>query len=277
MKVGYQGNHGTYSEIATLDYFKGQEIEQVGFLNFPSLFASVDAKEIDYAVFPVENTTTGIISRTYDYFRNYNIYAVGEVNVPITEDLVVIPGTKIEEIREVYSHPEALSQCNHFFENHPGCKAMAYQDTAASVAYVKQCNDHSKAALASWRAREFYEMESLEKSVQDSSKNMTRFLVMANKEYVAKDADKVSMVMILKNHPGSLYNAIGILAKSGIDLIRLESRPIPETPFQYMFYVDFKGNTLDREVQSVLKELKMRCEYMKVFGCYKSAENIFRK
>lgn len=277
MKVGYQGNHGTYSEIATLNYFKGQEIEQEGFHNFPSLFKALSEKEIDYAVFPVENTTTGIISRTYDYFRNYDIYAVGEVNVPITEDLVVVPGTKIEEIREVYSHPEALSQCNHFFEQHPNCKSMAYQDTAASVAYVKKCNDHSKAALASWRAREYYGMESLQESVQDSSRNMTRFLVMANKETVTKDADKVSMVLVLKNHSGSLYNALGILAKNGIDLIRLESRPIPDSPFQYMFYIDFRGNTHNREVQGVLHELDMRSEYMKVFGCYKSAENIFRK
>ena len=277
MKVGYQGNHGTYSEIATLNYFDGKEIEQKGFHNFPSMFEALDRKEIDYAVFPVENTTTGIIPRTYDYFRNYDIYAVGEVNVPITEDLVAVPGTKMEEIKEVYSHPEALSQCTRFFEEHPDCKSMAYQDTAASVEYVKQCNDHSKAALASWRAREYYGMESLQESVQDSSHNMTRFLVMANKEYVAEDADKVSMVLILRNHPGALYNALGILAKNGIDLIRLESRPIPESAFQYMFYIDFRGNTHNREIRSVLHELEMRSEYMKVFGCYKSAENIFRK
>ena len=96
MKVGYQGNHGTFSEIAALSYFKDKEIEQVGFKNFPSLFEALASEEIDYAVIPVENTTTGIISRTYDKFRDYDIHAVGEINVPITEDLVVCPGTKIE-------------------------------------------------------------------------------------------------------------------------------------------------------------------------------------
>ena len=135
MKVGYQGNHGTYSEIAALTYFEGVEFEQVGFRNFPSLFEALDQKEIDYALIPVENTTTGIISRTYDRFRDYNIYAVGEINVPITEDLVVCPGTTVDEIEEVYSHPEALSQCGRFFAEHPGCRSMAYQDTAAAVAY----------------------------------------------------------------------------------------------------------------------------------------------
>lgn len=277
MKVGYQGNHGTYSEIAALTYFEGVEFEPVGFRNFPSLFEALDQKEIDYALIPVENTTTGIISRTYDRFRDYNIYAVGEINVPITEDLVVCPGTTVDEIEEVYSHPEALSQCGRFFAEHPGCRSMAYQDTAAAVAYVRQCNDHKKAALASWRAAEYYGMESLLKSVQDSTRNMTRFLVMSHTESVAGDADKISMMFILRNHSGALYNVLGILAKNGIDIVRLESRPIPDTPFQYMFYVDFKGNIRNREIRNVIHELDVRCEYTKVFGCYKSHENIFRK
>lgn len=277
MKVGYQGNHGTYSEIAALTYFEGVEFEQVGFRNFPSLFEALDQKEIDYALIPVENTTTGIISRTYDLFRDYNIYAVGEINVPITEDLVVCPGTTVDEIEEVYSHPEALSQCGRFFAEHPGCRSMAYQDTAAAVAYVRQCNDHKKAALASWRAAEYYGMESLLKSVQDSTRNMTRFLVMSHTESVAEDADKISMMFILRNHSGALYNVLGILAKNGIDIVRLESRPIPDTPFQYMFYIDFKGNIRNREIRNVIHELDVRCEYTKVFGCYKSHENIFRK
>ena len=277
MKVGYQGNHGTYSEIAALTFFEGVEFEQVGFKNFPSLFEALDTKQIDYAVIPVENTTTGIISRTYDRFRDYDIHAVGEINVPITEDLIVCPGTTIDEIEEVYSHPEALSQCGRFFAEHPKCRSMAYQDTSASVAYVKECNDHRKAALASWRAAEYYQMESLMKSVQDSTRNMTRFLVMSHCESTAADADKISMMFILRNHSGALYNVLGILAKNCIDIVRLESRPIPDTPFQYMFYIDFKGNIRNREIQNVIHEMEVRCEYTKVFGCYKSHENIFRK
>ena len=147
---------------------------------------------------------------------------------------------------------------------------MAFQDTAAAVAYVKECNDHSKAALASWRAAEYYQMESLQKSVQDSSRNMTRFLVMSNKCSVSGDADKISMMFILRNHSGALYNVLGILAKNGIDIVRLESRPIPDTPFQYLFYIDFRGNLNNREIQTVLHEMEVRCEYTKVFGCYKA-------
>ena len=133
-KVGYQGSHGTFSEIAAIKYFKDEEIERIGFTNFKDIINAVVNKEIDYAVLPVENTTTGIISRAYDLFKDNDIYAVGEINIPIREDLIVIPGTKIEDIKEVYSHPEALSQCQTFFDEHPSIKALSYRHT-------RLCND----------------------------------------------------------------------------------------------------------------------------------------
>ena len=272
-KVGYQGTNGTFSEIAALQYFEGCDIEQIGYKNFPSILKDVSEGVLDYAVLPVENTTTGIIARTYDLFKDYNIHAVGEINVPIAEDLIVVPGTTIDEVREAYSHPEALSQCQGFFESHPAIKAMAWQDTAKSVEYVKECNDHSKAALGSWRAAEFYGMESLRKHVQDLDTNMTRFLVVTNKELQIKDADKVSMMIVIKSHPGSLYNILGILAKKGINITKLESRPIPGKIFEYLFYIDFEGNLKNRFVKEAMHELQLRCEELIVFGNYKAASH----
>ena len=271
MKVGFQGRHGTFSEIAAMQYFEGKDIETKGYKDFKSILADVESGALDYAVLPVENTTTGLIVRCYDLFRDYNIYAVGEIDIPIREDLIVIPGTKIEEIKEVYSHPEALSQCTEFFAAHPEMEAMPYQDTARSVEYVKECNDHSKAALGSWRAREYYGMESLLPCVQDSDLNMTRFLIVTNKEETAKDADKISAIMVLKHRPGSLYNILGILSKNGVNILQLQSRPIPGKIFQYMFYIDFSGNTSAREIREVLKELEQRCEEIRILGCYKAA------
>ena len=267
-KVGYQGSHGTFSEIAAINYFQDEEIERLGFANFKDIIKAVVNKEVDYAVLPVENTTTGIISRSYDLFKDNDIYAVGEINIPIREDLIVIPGTEIEEIEEVYSHPEALSQCQAFFDEHPSIKALPYQDTAKSVEYVKECNNKSKAALGSWLTREYYGLESLLSEIQDSNVNMTRFLIITNDIPINKDANKISMVLVLKHRPGALYNLLGILSKSGVNILKLESRPIPGKIFEYMFYIDFEGNVNKREMKEVLKEIELHCLESKVLGNY---------
>jgi len=272
VKVGFQGNHGTFSEIAAMRYFEGQDYEQVPCTDFLSILSDVESGALDYALLPVENTTTGIIARTYDYFRTYDIHAIGEINVPIHHDLIVIPGTKIEEIREVYSHPEALSQCRNFFREHPWIQPVSDRDTAKSVEHVKEMNDPSKAALASSRAAEYYGMESLLTAVQDSSTNVTRFLCISKEETVSADADKISMSIILPHTPGALYNILGILARRGINILKLESRPIQGKMFEYLFFIDFEGNTKQREVKEVLHELQLRCAEAHLIGCYKHAE-----
>lgn len=271
-RVGYQGNHGTFSEIAALEYFAKEPIEAVGYKNFPSILEDVEKGVLDYAVLPVENTTTGIIARTYDLFQKYQIRAVGEINVPIHEDLIGLPSAKLEEIKEVYSHPEALSQCTNFFEAHPSIQTVPYQDTAKSVEYVKQQQDPSKAALGSWRAAEYYQLASLQKAVQDSATNMTRFLVITHKEETTEDADKISMMLILRHTPGALYNALGIISKRGINILKLESRPIQGRIFEYLFYIDITGNLKQKDIKEMLHELDQRCEKCIVFGNYKAAE-----
>ena len=272
IKVGYQGKNGTFSEIAVLKYFENQKIEPIGFTNFIDIFNACDKGEIDYALVPVENTTTGIISRTYDLFKYHHVYAVGEINVPIRQDLIVVPGTKLEEITEVYSHPEALSQCQIFFREHPSIRTIAYQDTAKSVQYVKECNVHEKAALGSERAAEYYGMESLISSVQDSNSNITRFLCITNKKEFSDDANKTSLMIILKHQPGELYHILGILAKYNINLLKLESRPIPGQIFHYCFYIDFTGNINDSFTKDCLRVINEHSEKVQVLGCYKAAD-----
>ena len=276
-KIGFQGNHGTFSEIAAIDYFASKPIRQIGYPNFVAIMKDIENHTLDYAVLPVENTTTGIISRTYDLFKDYPIHAVGEINVPIRQDLIVVPGTKIEEIKEVYSHPEALSQCQKFFEAHPWMKQVPYQDTAKSVEYVKECNNHSKAALGSYRASEYYHMESLCTSVQDLTTNMTRFLVITWKEEAVKEANKTSLMLVVKHEPGSLYHVLEILASNKINMLKLESRPIPSRVFEYLFYVDIAADAQDEKVVAILQQMEKECIELKVFGSYKAAriENVF--
>lgn len=273
IRVGFQGKNGTFSEIAALRYFEDREIDQRGFKNFKLIMKAVETKELDYAMIPVENTTTGIISRTYDLLKDHEVCAVGEIDIPIHEDLIVIPGTKIEEIKEVYSHPEALSQCAGFFDRHPEIRSVPFQDTARSVEYIKECGDHSKAALGSWRAREYYGMESLLERIQDLDTNMTRFLVIAPKgEPYPQNADKISMMLVLNHRPGALYEVLGVLAKNDVNVLKLESRPIAGKVFEYLFYIDFEGNIKDERIAAMIEEIESHCVRSRILGCYHKAE-----
>ena len=263
MKVGYQGVSGAFSEAAVKKYFKGKQFEDIGYSSFVTLFTDVENGVLDYALLPVENTTTGIIARVYDHFQYHNVHMIGEV---------VNPGTRLEEITEVYSHPEALAQCQELFVRYPGMKPHAHEDTALSVSYIRDTGDRSKAALASELAAETYGMEILLPDVQDSNVNMTRFVCISNKDEYPDDADKVSIRMVTAHTPGALFNVLGVFASLRINVLKLESRPIFGRVFEYCFYLDFAGNLKDPDTQEALRRLRYDCVELNVFGNYKSAE-----
>lgn len=280
MRIGFQGVRGCFSDAAIRLYYGSEEYkdelkepgyETVGYDDFIKMLQDVNAGILDQAFFPVENTTTGIIARTYDYFQYYNVYAIGEVVEPIVQNLIVIPGTRLEEINTVYSHPEALSQCSNFFRNNPGIDPVSYADTAMAVEYVKSCGDRSNAAIASALAAEINDMEILQPHVQNSDSNMTRFLVITNRPDYPENADKVSVYFVTHHKPAALYNALGAFASLGIDVLRLDSRPIVTKRFEYCHYVDFRGNLKDPVVEEALRRLKDECMELIVLGNYKSA------
>lgn len=280
MKIGFQGVRGSFSDAAIRLYYgsedhkdelKGSGYETVGYDDFIKMLQDVNAGVLDQAFFPVENTTTGMITRTYDYFQYYNVYAIGEVVEPIVQNLIVIPGTQLEDIKTVYSHPEALSQCSNFFRNNPGIKSVSYADTAGSVEYVKSCGDKSRAAIAGALAAELNDLEILESAVQNSDSNMTRFLVVTSRPDYPGNADKVSVYFVTRRTPAALYNALGVFASLGIDVLRLESRPIVGKAFEYCHYVDFRGNLNDPDVEEALRRLKYDCLELIVLGNYKSS------
>jgi chorismate mutase/prephenate dehydratase len=280
LKIGFQGVRGAFSDAAIRLYYGSEEhrdelggrgYESVGYSDFIRMLQDVNEGVLDEAFFPVENTTTGIIARTYDYFQYYNVYAVGEVVEPIVQNLIVIPGTKLEDIREVYSHPEALLQCSSFFRNNSDIKTVAYEDTALAVEYVKNCGDKTRAAIASSLAAELNDMEILRPHVQNSDTNMTRFLVVTNKPDYPENADKVSVYFVTRHKPGALYNVLGIFASLDINVIRLESRPIVTKIFKYCHYVDFRGNLNEPHVAEAMRRLRDECPEVIVLGNYKSA------
>lgn len=271
IKVGYQGTNGTFSEIAVMRFFEGQDYEPHNYRNFTDILNDCDCGILDCAMLPVENTTTGVIARAVDLFRNYGIHAVGEITVPIRQNLIAQEGASLEDITEVYSHPEAISQCAQFFADHPSIRAIAYQDTAKAVEYVKTSGVKTKAALGSDRAAEFYELPILIPSVQDSNTNMTRFLCVTEQNRVDPEANKVSLYFEVTHEPGSLFHVLEVLANHNINMLKLESRPLPGEVFEYCFYVDFTGNLMDPNVRDALAEIRRRSSKSRVLGCYKAA------
>jgi chorismate mutase/prephenate dehydratase len=271
IRVGIQGSHGTFSEIAAVKYFGKEGAERIGCASFVEIMDKLDNRELDYAVLPVENTTTGIIARTYDLFKYHDVHAVGEVLVPIRENLIVLPGTKLAEIHRVYSHPEALSQCANFFASHPEMEPVSYQDTAESVAYVRAQGSHANAALASYLAGEYYGMTSLMENVNDNLQNTTRFLVVTWRQESHPEADKTSLMLVCRHEPGSLYRALSVLADAGINMLKLESRPMPGRMFEYLFYVDIEGSAEDPRIHEALEKMKQHCVQLRNFGSYRAA------
>jgi len=273
IKVGYQGAHGTFSEIAVQEFFKNQVFEACNYKNFPSIIADVEKGMIDYALLPVENTTTGIIYRTYDLLKDSDIFAVGEILVRIDEHLIGLPQSKIEDLREVYSHPEPFDQCSGFFAAHPWIKPVTYQDTAKSVEYVAQCQDPTKAALGSWLAAQYYDLPILKERVQDNQLNTTRFFCVVKGEQSVPEADKISMYFVVNHEPGALYEVIRVFAQRGINMLKLESRPIRGRMFEYCFYIDFDGSLLQDKTREAIAEVREHCLEVKVLGSYKRAFN----
>lgn len=272
MKVGYQGVNGTFSEMAVNEYFKNNIFEAVNFKDFKSIMKAIEEYDIDYALIPVENTTTGIISRVYDLFNKYNIFACGEINIKIEEQLLGVKGSKIEDIKEVYSHPEAIAQCENFFNEYKNIKPVVFQDTAKSAEYISDLNDKSKAALASRLAGKYYNLCILKENVQDNDINITRFLCVRKNKVFDKEADKISCMFILKHQAGALYNLLKVFAENEINLLKLESRPIKGRLFEYCFYLDFDGNLADENVKNAFKNIDNICLNYKILGCYKKGD-----
>ena len=270
MLVGYQGVQGSYSEVAVIRYFGERDYTEMQYVGFPAMIQDVAYGKLDYAVFPVENTTTGLISRTYDLFQHYDIHVIGEVNIPIHHHLIGLPGAGLQDIREVYSHPEALSQCQAFLDANPQIKPVVYEDTALAVRYISGQNDLSKAALASRRAAEFYEMKVICESVYDNAANMTRFLIVTAKDETVADGNKISIMLTLPHVPGALYNALGIFASKNINVVKLESRPVQGKNWEYMFFIDFTGDVCAAGMDGVMRELMQAAYDLRFFGNFKS-------
>ncbi|MGH9683549.1 MAG: prephenate dehydratase [Candidatus Acidiferrales bacterium] len=271
-RIAFQGERGAFSEEAAL-LLLGAEIELVPCPTFDALFASIGESKSDLVLAPIENSLAGSVHRTYDLLLDADLQITAEVIHRIVHNLIGMPGAKAEEIASVESHPVALAQCERFFAEYPKIKRIAAEDTAGSVRKMMEQGDRTRAAIASGRASEIYGASVLRESVEDHSENYTRFLLLAREPKPDSDANKLSISMQLAHQPGSLHRALGVFARRGINMVKIESRPIPGSPWQYRFYLDLQASLADADTRAALNELKECTDSARVLGCYPAFAN----
>ena len=270
-RVAFQGERGAFSEEAALRLL-GQNVRLVPRPTFESLFAAVADGAADFILAPVENSLAGSVHRSYDLMLESNLHIAGEVVIHVRHYLIGCRGATFDEVRTVQSHPVALAQCAGFFAAHPRIRRVAAEDTAGSVAEVVTSNDRTRAAIAGRRAAEVYGGAVLQEGLEDHPENYTRFFLLAPSGSPAAGADKLSLVLKMAHRPGSLLGALEPFARRGVDLLKIESRPIKGRPWEYHFYLDLQASTEDERVVSALAELSERAAEVRVLGCYPSAK-----
>lgn len=266
-RVVYQGEPGAYSEMAAIDFF-GQESEIKGLYSFEDTFIALKNGEADYAVLPIENSSTGVIRQVYDLLAKYECFMVGETTVSVQHSLMVLPGTKLEEIETVFSHEQGLFQCEGFLNSYPEWKRIPQEDTAGSARMVAEMKDRSKAAVCSPRAAEIYGLEILFENINSNSQNTTRFVVISPNMEIRKNSDKICISFMTPHKSGALHEVLTVFTVWGLNMVRLESRPIPEHNWEYMFFVEFTGNLNSPGMDEVMQSLASMTDSLRVYGNY---------
>ena len=267
VRVAFQGEPGAYSEAALLEYFENKVVA-VGHARFEDVFEAVEKGACRYGFIPIENSLAGSIHRNYDLMREHDLFIIGETTLRIRHCLIAAPGTSLENIRVVNSHPQALDQCRGYLNRHPGIRVEPVYDTAGAVKQLAESRDPTLAAIASRRAAELYGMQILKEGIEDDAANYTRFLVLSTQPADPTADAKTSIVVSLVNQPGSLFKALSVFALRDIDLTKLESRPLVGQPGEYLFYIDFAGSTADQKVIKALNHLEEYAVLLRVLGSY---------
>lgn len=266
MRVAFQGERGAYSEEAIAAHW-GEAAEPLPRPYLPAVFDAVEGGHADLGLVAVENSIEGSVVRTFDLLNERAIKAQGETILRIAHCLIVNPGVKAGDVKMVYSHPQALGQCREYLEKW-GLEPVGAYDTAGSVKMIKEKGIMDAAAIASQRAAEVYGMKILERDIETHNMNYTRFLVVGGEQPEPTGVDKTSLAFVVAHRPGTLVKALNALAGRGINLCKIESRPLLGKPWEYIFFVDFHDHVKTPEVAEALKEFKSHTSYIKHLGSY---------
>lgn len=270
LRVAFQGARGAFSEAAARKLL-GDSITLVPRASFELLFSAINDGSADVILAPIENSLAGFVHACYDLLLDSSLHISGEVIIPINHYLIGCPGSSFEAIKTVESHPVALDQCRRFLAANPQIRRIAAEDTAGSVARIVAEGDPTRAAIAGQRAAEEYGGTILREHLEDSSENYTRFLLLTPAAETGTATDKLSLVIELPHQPGALHDALEPFARRGIDLLKIEGRPVKGRPWEYCFYLDLRGSPGDEAVTSALNELREHRVEVRVLGAYRAA------
>jgi arogenate/prephenate dehydratase len=265
-RIAYQGEPGAFSEAAAMRLSGAAEL--LPCRSFEDVFASVNLAATSHGVLPIENSIGGSIHRNYDLLLEHDLPIVGEVEIQVVHHLLAMPGVSRDRLRRVYSHPQGLAQCERFLRTLTGVEIIATYDTAGSAKLVADERLQDAAAIASARAGEVFGLTPLASGIQDFDDNLTRFIVIGRRPIGPAVADKTTIMFSVPDEPGSLFKALSVFALRNIDLMKLESRPIPGRPWEYLFYADLAAGSEDPPCARALTHLAEFASTLRTLGSY---------
>jgi len=268
--VAFQGEIGAYSEEAALRFF-GPSIQVKPCESLDNVFKAVEQDETQFGVVPIENSLEGSISQTYDLTLDSVLKVCGETELRVSHCLIASQKSRLDLVKRVYSHPQALGQCQAFLR-HLDCELIPTYDTAGSVKMIKEKGITDGGAIASARAAEIYSMKVIAKEIEDNPNNFTRFFILSKQDSPPSGNDKTSIVFSVKHKPGALYELLKEFANRNISLTKIESRPTRQKPWEYNFYLDFEGHRDDKVSREALENLESISLFVKVLGSYPRAK-----
>lgn len=267
VKVVYQGVPGAYSHEAMFKVF-GQSVNNRNVETFRDAMEALREGAADYAVLPIENSSAGIVSEMYDLLVEFENYIIEETSIKVNHALLGLPHANIEDIKKIFSHPQGLMQCAEFLDAHKDWEKIAQQNTAVSAIKVSEDGDVSQAAIASTVAAKLYGLKILQENINFADKNTTRFIVVSSKKTYRKDANKIMVGFELPHESGSLYKLLSHIIHNKLNMTKIESRPIPDKPWEYRFFVEFEGNLQNTEVMNALRGIKEEAISFRLLGNY---------
>ena len=264
--VACQGVEGAYAQIACEKIFKSPFI--MYFKNFDGVFNAIDKGLCRYGVLPIENSTAGSVKKVYDLLIRHNFSIVRTFRLKVDHNLLAMPGTQLSDIKEIYSHEQAINQCSSFLSTLPGVRVIPVENTAVAAQMVANSGRNDVAALSSRACAELYGLSCLAPCVQDKGNNYTRFICISKNLEIYPGSDKTSIMMVLSHKPGALYRVLARFYTLGINVTKLESRPIPDRDFEFMFYFDLETSIYSEEFVQLMCELDELCEEFKYLGSF---------